>query len=111
LITSAKSGQDVLSDMPGVKLVASHLPSHNTGVYYIALDNIVTTAVRYAQGFGLPIKMKLPHDLPPVGMAFGGEGSAIRMDTFIPATTVQSLVSAGLQAYSQMQQANKGGGL
>ncbi len=110
-VEAAKSGKDVLSDTPGVQMVNEHLPKHNAVVYYIALDNIVSTAVKYAQGFGLPIKMKLPHDLAPIGISGGAEGPAFRMDMFVPAKTVQSLVTSGIQAYQQMQQGNGGGGL
>jgi len=90
--------------------VAAQLPANPTLVYYVSLDNIVSTAVRYAQGFGLPIKMKLPQDLPPIGIAAGAEGSVIRFDAFVPTETVQSLIAAGIQAYTQMQ-GGAGGGL
>ena len=55
--------------------------------------------------------MKLPQNLAPIGIAAGAEGSAVRIDGFIPATTVQSLVAAGIDAYTQMQQKGQGGGL
>lgn len=111
LIDSAKGGEDALSANEGVKMVSAQLPKHSSLVYYVELDNIVSTAVRYAQGFGLPIKIKLPHDQPPIGVAVGSYGSSIRVDSFVPAQTVQSLVAAGIQAYTQMQGGGQGGGL
>ena len=78
-------------------------------LYYVALDNIVSTVVRYAQGFGVPIKMKLAQNLPPVGIALGSEGSSVRIDAFVPTETVQSLIAAGIQVYTQLQAG--GGGL
>jgi hypothetical protein len=110
LIASAKGQKDVLGESAGVKAVASQLPGNRSVVYYVALDNIVSTAVRYAQGFGLPIKMKLPQNLPPIGIAAGSEGSTFRVDAFVPTETVQSLIAAGIQAYTQMQ-GGAGGGL
>lgn len=110
LIASAKAEKDVLSETAHVKAVSSHLPEHRSAVYYVALDNIVSTVVRYAQGLGAPIKLKLPQNLPPVGVSIGAEGSALRFDSFVPTETVQSLIAAGIQAYTQMQ-AGGGGGL
>jgi hypothetical protein len=110
VIASAKASKDVLSDSEHVKAVSSHLPSNRTAVYYVALDNIVGTVVRYAQGFGVPIKMKLPQNLPPIGASVGTDGSSVRFDSFVPTETVQSLIAAGIQAYTQMQ-AGGGGGL
>lgn len=110
-VKSAKEGKDELSDLPNVKMVIGHLPKESSVLYFVALDNIVSTAVKYAEGFGLPVKIKLPHDLPPIGFSAGTEGSAVRMDVFIPSQTVQSLIASGIDAYTQMQQGNKGGGL
>ena len=111
IIASAKSGKDVLSDSPGVKAINAEFPPNRSAVYYVALDNIITTALRYAQGFGLPVKMKLPDNLPPIGVGIGTEGSSIRVDEVIPTQTVQALIAAGLQAYTDAQGGGKGGGL
>jgi hypothetical protein len=110
LIASAKSQKDVLSETALVKGVSSQLPAKSIAIYYISLDNILGTAARYAQGF-IPIKITVPQDLPPIGIAAGTEGSAIRIDGFIPTQTVQSLIAAGLQAYSDANKSGKGGGL
>ena len=109
-VDAAKDGKDVLSDTAGVKLVSGELPKHAIIVYYVALDNIVSTVVRYAQGFGVPIKMKLPPNLAPIGVSIGVEEATIRMDGFLPTSTVQSLIAAGIQAYTQLQ-GGPGGGL
>ncbi|MDB5292479.1 MAG: hypothetical protein JWL69_3720 [Phycisphaerales bacterium] len=110
-IASARAGKDVLSDTPGVKAVSAQLPEGRVLVYYVALDNIVTSAVKYAQGFGLQVKLKLPQNLPPLGVSASTDGPAARMDVFVPAQTVQSLVAAGIQAYTQMQNGGGAGGL
>jgi hypothetical protein len=110
-IAAAKAGKDVLSQTPGVKSVSAQLPDGRVLEYYVALDNIVTSAVKYAQGFGLQVKLKLPQNLPPVGVSAGTDGPSARMDVFVPAQTVQSLVAAGIQAYTQMQNGGGAGGL
>ncbi|MDB5171668.1 MAG: hypothetical protein JWN51_441 [Phycisphaerales bacterium] len=110
-IASARAGKDVLSDTPGVKAVSAQLPGGRVAEYYVALDNIVTSAVKYAQGFGVQVKLKLPQNLPPLGMSASTEGPTARMDVFVPAQTVQSLVAAGIQAYTQMQNGGGQGGL
>ncbi|HWE96277.1 MAG TPA: hypothetical protein VG269_20100 [Tepidisphaeraceae bacterium] len=110
-IASAKAGKDVLSQTPGVKSVSAQLPDGRVLEYYVALDNIVTSAVKYAQGFGLQVKLKLPQNLPPLGVSAGTDGPSARMDVFVPAQTVQSLVAAGIQAYTQMQNGGGAGGL
>jgi hypothetical protein len=111
LIASAKSDKDVLSDTPGIKTVSAMLPPNPSMVYYVSLDNIITTALRYAQGFGLTVKLKLPAELPPIGVSVATDGSSIRMDGVLPVETVQALVAAGLQAYTDIAQGGKGGGL
>ena len=102
-IASAKAGKDVFADMAGVQAVSKQLPAGRVMVEYIDLAQIVTAGVKYAQGFGVPVKMQLPPNLPPIGFSAASEGSAVRFDTHVPTTTVQSIVAAGMQAYMQMQ--------
>ncbi|HZL36608.1 MAG TPA: hypothetical protein VFC78_14910 [Tepidisphaeraceae bacterium] len=111
VIDAARTGKDVLGDSAGVKAVASHLQNGREFEYYFALDNFVNTIVRYAQGFGVPVKLKLPPNLPPLAMSAGSDGSALRFDYFIPAQTMQSVIAAGIQTWTQMQNGGAGGGL
>jgi hypothetical protein len=103
VISSAKAGEDHLSSDPGVAAVTTHLPPNPLGVYYIALDNIVTSAAKYAASFGLPIKLQLPPNLPPIGVGVATDGPSVRIEGFIPADLVQNLISAALQARQNMQ--------
>ncbi len=109
-ITSAKAGTDNLGDLPAVKGIAAQLPKMRTGAAYVDVGQFVTTAVGYAKGLGLPIPVKIPQNLPPIGSTFGTEESSIRMDVYIPNTLVQGLVSAAMQAQQQMKN-GPGGGL
>lgn len=102
--------KDTLSADPGVKMVAGHLPKGRILVEYLKLDNMITAGVKYAQGFGMPVKMELPPNLPPIGMSMASEGSAVRFDGFLPTQLVQAVVAAGMQTYMQMQGGDAGGG-
>jgi hypothetical protein len=113
-ITAVKSNAAPLADDARVKAVAGGLPKTHTGVFFVAIDEIVATGITYAKQFGMPVPVQLPPDLPPVGISVGTEGSVIRADAYIPNSLVQSLVAAGMQAAMQMQGGGgpgKGGGL
>jgi hypothetical protein len=111
-IAAAKANQAPLADNDKVKAVAAQLPKQRVMAVYIPVDEIVTTALSYAKQFGFAMNVQLPPDLPPVGMTTGTDGSAIRIDSHIPTTLVQSLVAAGMQAAMQMQGGGpRGGGL
>jgi len=97
------------SSAQNVKAVASHLPQNRTAEFYIEVDNIVTTGLRYAKGFGVGGNMKLQGDLPPIGAAVATDNSAIRVDGFIPLDLVKGLVAFGMDAQKQINK--PGGGL
>ena len=103
VVDNAKNPQDKLSALGPVKAAGSQLPKSRIGVFYLQLDQIITSGVKYAQGFGMPVKMQLPQNLPPIGFSAATEGTAVRFDTHIPTNTIQSIVAAGMQAYMQMQ--------
>lgn len=110
-VTSAKKGETALGDAAHVKAVAAELPQNRAVVYYIALDNILGTVQEFAvqNGF-LKQPIKLPPDMPPIGITIGTEGPALRIDTHISTELIEKLVSAGMQAAMMMQQ-GRGGGL
>lgn len=109
-VTAAKANENVLGKLPGVTMVNKQLPQSRNIVMYVPLDTIVTTGLTYAQQFGMPIQLQLPADLPPLGFTGGAEGSAVRFDSHVPAQLVQGLVSAGMQAFMQMQGGQQPGG-
>jgi len=109
-IKAVKANENALAKIDGVKAVAGQLPASRAFEGYIPLDNIVMSAVGYAQGFGMPVKFQLPPELPPIGFTAGTEGSAIRADYYVPTQLISSLISAGLQAYAAMQGPQGGGG-
>lgn len=111
-IAAAKKGDGGLSQAAHIKAVDSQLPASRGLVFYIALDNIIGTGMDFAQQFGAPLpRIKLPPDLPPIGVAVGTEGSAIRIDTHLSNELLEKLVSAGMQAFMMMQRPGNRGGL
>jgi hypothetical protein len=108
-VAAAKGQQDVLTKSQPVQAVKGEMPKQRLAEAYIALDQIISSAVKYAQGFGAPVKMQLPQGLPPIGVSAASEGTAVRVDTHVPTTLIQSVVAAGMQAYMQMQGGGAGG--
>jgi hypothetical protein len=108
-IEAARAGASPLSDLPGVKLVDARLPRNRMMVVYVPLDQIVATAASYAAQFGMPVQLNLPADLPPIGTAIAAHDSAMSVETFVPTTLLQNIISAGMQAFMGMQGGGNGG--
>lgn len=108
-IEAARTGASPLSDLPGVKIVDARLPRNRVMVIYVPLDQIVTTVASYAAQFGMPVQMNLPADLPPIGTAVAVHESALSVETFVPTTLLQNIISAGMQAFMGMQGGGNGG--
>ncbi len=109
-IDSAKSGQDVLSDT--VKEIDAQLPKNRMLVEYVGLGQYLSTVLNYMKANGVPVNVSVPNNLPPLGMAIGGQDTSLRADGYIPVPLIQGLVQTGMQAYMQIQgrQNNNGGG-
>jgi hypothetical protein len=111
-IASAKAGDDPLGKGVASKVNAG-LPQNRVAVFYLSLDTIASTVLDVMAMNGLPGGVKLPPNLPPLAGAIATEGSSLRMDGYIPAQTVESLISAGMQMYFKRQGGGAGqpGGL
>jgi hypothetical protein len=99
-IQAAKSNSDALGKGVAAK-VSANLPQNRLGVFYLPIDTIATTVLDVMAARGMPGGVKLPPNLPPLAAAIDSEGSAIRVDGYIPAQTVQSLIAAGMQMWLQ----------
>jgi len=106
-LKGVKANDDAVGKLDQVKVVAAELPKSRLIEYYVSIDEIVNTGVQTAGQFGFPVQVQLPPELPPFGFTLGTEGNAFRIDSHIPTTTVQALISAGLQVFGQF---NGGGG-
>jgi hypothetical protein len=109
-LAAAKAGTAPMADNAGVKSVAANLPKSRLAEVYVPVDEIVTTGLGYARQFGAPLNIQLPPDLPPIGAAASTEGTAFRVDGYVPSSLVQSLVAAGMQVMMQMQGGGGNGG-
>jgi hypothetical protein len=49
------------------------------------------------------MNVKLPPDMPPIGITMGTEGSAGRLDVHISADLLQQLISTGMQIMMMRQ--------
>jgi hypothetical protein len=107
VIAAAKGHQDELT--ADVKMIDAELPKKRFAVGYIAVDQFVTTVLSYMRANGMAVPIQLPANLPPIGFNMGTDGSALRVDVFVPITLTQSLVQAGIQGY--MHFAQHGGGM
>jgi hypothetical protein len=113
-IASAKADSDDLDNLPHVKKVAGELPRQRAAEFYVALDNIATSAIKMMKQQGFAIPFKLPPNLPPIGISIGTDGSTARFDMIIPTQLIQSMTAAGMQAFMQMNGgpgAGQGGGI
>jgi hypothetical protein len=99
-IAAAKNNTDALGKGVAAK-VSAGLPQNRLGAFYLPIDTIMTTVLDVMAARGMPGGVKLPPNLPPLAAAIDSEGSAIRIDGYIPAQTVQSLIAAGMQMWLQ----------
>src|SRR5439155_14698408 len=100
-VAGAKAGQDVLSKRAAA--VKGEMPKQRIGEFYVALDQIIITGMKYAQGMGVQVKKQIPPNLPPIGISAASEGTAVRIDGHVPTSTVQSVVAGVTQVIMQMQ--------
>lgn len=111
LIKAVKGKDDAVAKAEGVVAVSGQLPKEKFAVAYIAVDNIMTTAMKYAAAFGAGAQLNIPPDQPPIGVSVAADGSAIRVDTFVPTQLVKSVTAAIIQLQMQMQGGGMGGGM
>jgi hypothetical protein len=109
-IAAIKAGDDPMARTSGVKTVAAQLPTDRLAVVYFPLDLWASAGLGYAKQFGMDMGVTLPDNLPPIGTTFSTDGSAVRVDSYIPAQLVQALTAAGIQVYMKTQQPANGGG-
>jgi len=96
-LAAIKTHDDPLARTEAVKTVAGQLPPQRVAVVYFALDQLANVGLSTAKQMGIDMGVKLPDNLPPIGVTISSAGSAIVIDTYVPATLVQALTSAGMQ--------------
>ncbi|MGA3065467.1 MAG: hypothetical protein ABSF29_01335 [Tepidisphaeraceae bacterium] len=105
VIDAIKANDDPLASTATVKAVAAELPTQRMSAFYIPLDQWASTGLNYAKQFAsMDMGVKIPEDLPPVGVTISADGSALRVDGYIPAQLVDALTQAGMQVFTAMAQ-------
>jgi len=111
-IEAIKKGDDPLARIDVVKNVAAQLPPQRFAAFYIPLDQWANTGLNVAKQFSMDMGVKIPDDLPPVGCTLSTDGTAVRLDSYVPTQLVQALTAAGIQMFmAQAQHGGPGGGL
>ena len=101
LIAAAKADAAPLAQATGVEAVSAQFEKNRVAVYYVSVDNIVTTAMQYAAMFGVPVKLQLPPNLPPIGMSMGTQDTAVRGELFVPMELIEGIVGAAMRMMMQ----------
>lgn len=105
-VQAAKSNADNLATGPAASVIKA-LPAQRRAAVFVSVDTIASTVLDVMAARGMPGGVKLPPNLPPLAAAVDTDGTAIRLDGYIPAQTVQALIAAGMQMWLQNMQ---GGG-
>jgi hypothetical protein len=109
-IDAAKAGAPLMDAQ--TQQVAARLPSNAFTMVFIHGEPAMKLAGRVSEMVtGIPVKMQIPPNTPPIGMTMATDGSAVRGDIFVPSALVQSAISAALQEAIKQQQAPNAGGL
>ena len=102
-IAAAKAGDDPLAKLGATKAVAAELPAQRFAAAYVPLDLWATTGFGYAKMLGTDMGVVMPDNLPPMGMTLSTDGSAVRLDSYLPSQLMQAMTAAGMQVYMKMQ--------
>ncbi len=102
-IAAAKAGDDPLAKLGATKAVSSELPAQRFAAVYVPLDLWATTGFGYAKMFGMDMGVVMPDNLPPMGMTLSTDGSAVRLDSYLPSQLLQAITATGMQVYMKMQ--------
>lgn len=107
VVNAVKAGDDPLANAAGVSMVNDNLPGERSAVMYFQLAEFARTGLGYLQMFGQAPPVRIPENLPPIGIAVGPEENSLQISTFVP----KDLVSAMIVTALEVQQAQGGGGL
>lgn len=94
VVAAAKNNAAPLAQSAGVQAVSAQFPKERVAVYFVQLDNIVTTAMQFAAMMGAPVNFKLPANLPPVGVSLSTQETAVRGEALIPMELIDGMVGA-----------------
>ncbi len=114
-VASVKGKTDALGKRVDVLASIKQLPSNPLAVGCVEVGNFMQLISNVSKQMGMPLQLQVQNDLPPLAVSLAAEGSALRMDGYVPMDIIQSIMVTGMMAYQQMQQhrpaPNGGGGL
>jgi hypothetical protein len=102
-IAAAKANEAALAQAAHIKVVADQLPKQKVLVFYIAVDNIANQVLQFMAQMGMNMPLKLPPDVPPIGISAATEANAFRIDAHFSSEMIGNLVSTGIQFFTMMQ--------
>jgi hypothetical protein len=102
-IAAVKAGDDPMAKIGTTKAVSAELPPQRFAAIYVPLDLWATTGFGYAKMFGIDWGVTMPDNLPPMGSTLSTDGSAVRLDTYLPSQLLQAMTAAGMQVYMKTQ--------
>jgi hypothetical protein len=108
-IKAAKANEDVLGKQANVNLTVKELPTNRIAAFYIPLDNILGTALNFAQQAGMPVQAQMAENLPPIGITLATVGPAVRMDGHLPMPLIKNISDVVMQIYTGMHGGPAGG--
>lgn len=98
-IAAVKANKSTIADQPQTKQVAAKLPANPIFTFFVYGDQILEIASQASMAFaGSPIDAKLPAGTPPLGSTMSTEGSAVRIDYYIPSPLIKAAVDAAMTA-------------
>jgi hypothetical protein len=109
LVATAKAGDAPVNANDLYKVTGEGLPKARAVEYYIGVDRVAATTLRYVRQMGLVRKTPKLRDTAPLGFSVASEGTALRIDTFVPTDLIKEMYS--LYLYYNAPQGGGGGGL
>jgi hypothetical protein len=108
-IKAAKANEDVLGKQENINVTVAQLPENRIAAFYIPLDNILGTALNFAQQAGMPVQAHMAENLPPVGMTLATEGPGLRLDGHLPTPLLKNISDVVMEIYTGMNGGRRGG--
>jgi hypothetical protein len=110
-VAAIKGGDDAVSKNPQFASVAGHLPKERLGAFFLPLGTLMDTGFAYAGKMGMDMGVQIPPDLEPIGMTLSTEGTAFKLDSYVPAKTVATIVDTVKKVAGRQMRGGGGGGL
>lgn len=115
VIAAAKSGDESLTKLVGLKSVSDSLPKPRLAELYLTGEPILRAGFGLAATMGQPIRLPddldlmFPADLQPIGLVVSRNDASIEADSYVSTDLIQAIITAALQQFGN--QGINGGGI